>query len=64
LKNINFSANKIEDNDITPISKLPNLIEVNFPKNLFSTEQVVWLKAHLSPNIKSEVLSPFWIIDK
>jgi hypothetical protein len=57
LESLTLTLNKIVDRSIEPISKIVNLKKLNFPSNLFSTEQVAWLKAHLKTNIESKVLS-------
>jgi len=64
LKNLSFSAKKILDNRIEPIESLKNLERLEFPSNLFSTEQVAWLKAHLPSSVESEVLTPYRKIER
>jgi hypothetical protein len=63
LKNLTFSAKKILDNRIEPIAHLKNLEKLEFPSNMFATEQVAWLKAHLPPTVQSRVLHPYWQIE-
>lgn len=63
LRRLCFSAKKIEDQRIEPLAELQNLEELEFPGNLFSTEQVAWLKARLPDGLQSEALKPFWKID-
>jgi hypothetical protein len=58
LKSLIFSAKKIEDNDITPLSKICSLERLEFPTNLFTTEQVAWLTAN-TKNVNSSVLAPY-----
>ncbi|WP_371380946.1 hypothetical protein [Sporomusa aerivorans] len=57
LKTLNFSAKKINDNDITPLARIMNLERLEFTSNLFSTEQIAWLTANT--NITSSVLAPY-----
>jgi hypothetical protein len=64
LKNLAFSAKKIVDGKIEPLGHLKPLEQLSFSSNLFSTEQVAWLKAHLPDTIVSTVLNPYWTIDK
>jgi hypothetical protein len=64
LKTLSFSAKKVLDNRIQPVAKLKNLESLEFPANMFSTEQVAWLKAHLPPTVKSRVLHPYWQIEE
>lgn len=64
LINLSFSAKKILDGKIEPIAYLSKLEQLSFPSNLFTTEQVAWLKAHLPSSINSKVLHPYWTIDR
>ena len=57
LKNLNFSARKILDARIEPIASLQSLERLDFPTNLFTTQQVAWLKAHLPPTVESDALA-------
>lgn len=62
LKYLTFSAKKIIDNDLTPLSFLTDLEELWFSEKLFSTEQIAWLKTKL-PNVESRMLAPFITIN-
>ena len=64
LKSLSFSAKKILDGNIEPLAHLKPLEHLWFPSNLFSTEQVAWLKAHLPDTVVSRVLNGYWTIDK
>jgi hypothetical protein len=64
LKNLAFSAKKIVDGKIEPLAHLKQLEQLSFSSNLFSTEQVAWLKAHLPDTVVSKVLNAYWTIDK
>lgn len=59
LKRLIFNAKQITDKDISPLAKLQGLIEIEFPPNQFTTEQIAWLKARLPIEIKSTILAPF-----
>ncbi len=63
LRYLQFNAKKIIDNDITPIANIKTLEELNFPTNLFETEQIAWLTAKLV-NVKSSSLGPYHMIDE
>ena len=63
LKFLSFSAKKVLDNRIEPVAALKQLERLEFPSNMFSTEQVAWLKAHLPPTVESKVLHPYWQIE-
>jgi hypothetical protein len=64
LKSLKFSAKKIFDGTIEPLAHLKQLEHLWFPSNLFSTEQVAWLKAHLPDTVVSKVLAAYWTIDQ
>jgi len=60
LKKLSFSAKKIEDFSIAPLTKIENLDELEFPSNLFPSEKVAWLTAHIGHRVKSKVLAPYF----
>jgi hypothetical protein len=62
IRHLSMSAKKIIDQRIEPIAGLVNLESLDFPSNLFATEQVAWLKAHLSTAVQSERLHAYWQI--
>ena len=64
LEHLSISAKKIADERIEPIAALKNLKTLTFPTNLFTTEQVAWLKARLPNTVESSVLNAFWTRDK
>jgi hypothetical protein len=64
LKNLTFSAKKLLDGKIEPLAHLKQLEGLWFPSNLFSTEQVAWLKAHLPDTVVSKALNAYWTLDK
>lgn len=64
LKNLAFSAKKIVDGKIEPLAHLKQVKQLSFSFNLFSTEQVAWLKAHLPDTVVSKVLNAYWTTDK
>ncbi|HLO15194.1 MAG TPA: hypothetical protein VK206_10220 [Anaerolineales bacterium] len=64
LKSLSFSAKKIIDQKIEPISYLKKLEQLSFPTRLFTTEQVAWLKAHLPSTVTSKVLNAYWTVGK
>ena len=45
------------------MAELQSVEQLAFPGNLFSTEQVAWLKARLPAGLKSEALQPYWKIE-
>lgn len=58
LKTLIFSAKKVIDNDVTSLTKICSLERLEFPTNLFTTEQVAWLTANVK-NVNSSVLAPY-----
>jgi hypothetical protein len=40
------------------------LEKLSFPSGLFTTEQVAWLKAKLPESTESQILAPYWTIEK
>ena len=64
LKRLSFSAKKLLDGKIEPLAHLKQLEQLSFSSNLFSTEQVAWLKAHLPDTVVSKVLNAYRTIEK
>jgi hypothetical protein len=64
LKNLVLSAKKILDGKIEPLAELRQLEHLWFPSNLFSTQQVAWLKAHLPDTVVSTVLNAYRTINE
>ena len=64
IRNLSFSAKKINDGKIEPLADLPLLERLAFPTRLFSTEQVAWLKAHLPSTVDSRMLNAFLTLEK
>ncbi len=64
LKRLSFSAKKIVDGKIEPLAHLKQVEHLWFPSNLFSTEQVAWLKAHLPDTVVSKVLNAYRTIER
>ncbi len=56
---LSFNFKHISDDSIEALIKIPNLQELNFPANQFSTEQVAWLRAHLSESVIGNSLFPY-----
>ena len=63
LKHLAFNPKAIADGRIEPIACLTKLEEIEFPTNLFRTEQLAWLRARLSSTVQSSVLQPFKYLD-
>lgn len=59
LKYVYFTLKKLDDGNITHLAEIQKLEEIYFNHNLFTTEQLAWLRAKL-PNVKSKVLEPYY----
>lgn len=46
IEKLSFTGQKILDNDLSFLERMPNLKEFHFATNLFSTEQVAWIVAN------------------
>lgn len=63
LKEFSFSGKRIETEDISIYTKMPELEVLDFPTNLYTTEQLAWLVAKL-PNVKGYSLRPYIKFDR
>lgn len=59
LLNLSLLPKRIDDGRVQPLGSLTNLKTLRIPFNLFTTEQLAWLRAHLPENVESEALAPF-----
>ncbi|WP_082281523.1 internalin [Leptospira kirschneri] len=58
LKFLDFNLKRLKDNDISYLEKTKELKSLHFNTNLFTTEQIAWLRA-VRPDIESSSLEPF-----
>jgi hypothetical protein len=58
LRSLSFAVRKIEDGRIQPLAALSHLEMLECPTNLFTTEQLAWLRSRLPDNAKGRVLAP------
>jgi hypothetical protein len=56
LQSLTFSAKRIDDGRIQPLGALSNLQQLGCPANLFTTQQVAWLRARLPESVRSDSL--------
>ncbi|WP_395703933.1 hypothetical protein, partial [Aquabacterium sp.] len=56
LKVLAFNAKAIGDGRLAPLAALTGLAELDFPSNLFRTEQLAWLRAQLPATVSTSVL--------
>lgn len=58
LKEFCFARKKITEEDLTIYTRMPHLEILDFPTNLYTTEQLAWLVAKL-PHVKGYALRPY-----
>ena len=58
LRRLSFALRKIEDGRIQPLADLSLLERLDCSSNLFTTEQLAWLRAHLPDSVEGRVLAP------
>ena len=58
LQRLSIAPKRITDGRIEPLASLTSVVDLWFPRNLFTTSQVAWLRAHLPPSNSSDVLAP------
>jgi hypothetical protein len=64
LRRLGFVVGKVEDGRIQPLADLPLLERFDCSSNLFTTEQLAWLRAHLPDSVEGRVLAPFEKFDQ
>jgi hypothetical protein len=64
LRRLSFALRKIEDGRIQPLANLPLLEQLDCSSNLFTTEQLAWLRAHLPDSVEGRVLAPIERLDQ
>jgi hypothetical protein len=64
LRSLRFTAKKINDGRIQPLGQLVGLAQLNIPTNLFTTEQIAWLRARLGDGVEAPALAPFVRLEK
>lgn len=57
LLSLGLLPKRIVDGQVQPLGSLVNLKTLRIPFNLFTTEQVAWLRAHLPETVDSEALA-------
>jgi len=58
LRTLAFSAASVGDGRLGPLASLQGLTSLDFPRSLFSMEQLAWLRARLPATVEAAVLSP------
>ncbi|WP_162943589.1 hypothetical protein [Arthrobacter celericrescens] len=57
LLNLSLLPKRIDDGRVQPLGSLTNLKTLRIPYNLFTTEQLAWLRAHLPEAVESDALA-------
>jgi hypothetical protein len=57
LLSLSLLPKRIDDGRIQPLGSLTNLEHLRIPFNLFTTEQIAWLRARLPETVESEALN-------
>ena len=57
LTNLSLHPKHIKDGRVQPLGSLANLEKLSIPANLFTTEQIAWLRAHLPDTVESAALA-------
>jgi hypothetical protein len=57
LRRLMLHPKRIDDGRIQPLSRLSGLERLSIPTNLFTTEQIAWLRARLSESLDCEALT-------
>jgi len=58
LQKLSFAVRRIDDARVQPLATLRRLEVFECPTNLFTTEQLAWLRAHLPDSTEGRVLLP------
>jgi hypothetical protein len=64
LRHLRMSAKRIEDGRVQAIGALQKLQTVDFPANMFTTEQVAWLRARLPDTTTGMFLKPIEVLER
>lgn len=64
LRSLSLLPKRIDDARIQPLGKLTNLENLRIPFNMFTTEQIAWLRARLPETTKSEALNALLPLEK
>jgi hypothetical protein len=63
LRRLEFGFAKVGDGRVQPLASLRLLDRFDCSTNMFTTEQLAWLRAHLPENAKGRVLAPIERLD-
>lgn len=58
LLSLSLHPKRIDDGRVQPLGSLTNIEKLSIPTNLFTTEQIAWLRARLPETVESNALTP------
>lgn len=64
LRTLSVLPKRIDDGRIQPLGRLTGLTHLRIPANLFTTEQIAWLRARLPDHVECAFLGPLMRLDK
>ncbi|MHA7274792.1 hypothetical protein ACX80Z_15345 [Arthrobacter sp. TMT4-20] len=64
LRSLQLYPKRIDDGRVQPLGSLTGLEKLSIPTNLFTTEQIAWLKARLPDKVESEALAALNILKR
>lgn len=57
LRSLSLHPKRIDDGRVQPLGVLTGLMKLSIPTNLFTTQQIAWLRARLPESVESNALS-------
>lgn len=64
LRRLSFHPKRIDDGRVQPLGALSGLEKLSIPTNLFTTEQIAWLRARLPESVESNTLGALMRLEK
>jgi hypothetical protein len=64
LRNLSLHPKRIDDDRVQPLGALTKLEKLSIPMNLFTTEQIAWLRARLPETVESSALAALLRFEK
>ena len=64
LRSLSLHPKRIDDGRVQPLGALTNLEKLSIPTNLFTTEQIAWLRARLPETVESRALAALLRLEK
>jgi hypothetical protein len=64
MRSLSLHPRRIDDGRVQPLGLLANIERLSIPSNLFTTEQIAWLRARLPPTVESAALAALIRLEK